>query len=298
VALLCAAVTMAMAAPGATAAKKPASAAATGVSLSVKGKPRLLGKVTVNGHVANSLAGEQVEVAVTAQGRELFKKKVHAKSDGSFDLGIQINSCCRYVIEATAASGPKGSTSFKVGVPRKLGKGALTRLFNRSLQRAGYHTGTKGRKVTLGTRLAIKAFRKTNGMGRSQKYRRGIFRKLLQGRGGFNPRYTDGRHVEVDLSRQVMSLIQGDTPKHTFHVSSGTSSTPTIRGKYTFYRKEPGYNNVRMYFSVYFQGGYAIHGYSGVPNYPASHGCVRNPIPFSRFIYNWVDVGMPIYVYT
>ena len=32
-------------------------------------------------------------------------------------------------------------------------------------------------------------------------------------------------------------------------------------------------------------------------NYNASHGCVRNPIVFSRFIYNWVQIGMPIYVY-
>ena len=52
-----------------------------------------------------------------------------------------------------------------------------------------------------------------------------------------------------------------------------------------------------MYFSVYFLGGYATHGYNPVPNYPASHGCVRNPIPFSRFIYNWVEIGMPIHVY-
>ena len=28
----------------------------------------------------------------------------------------------------------------------------------------------------------------------------------------------------------------------------------------------------------YFIGGYAIHGYP-VPNYPASHGCIRVPIP-------------------
>ena len=52
-----------------------------------------------------------------------------------------------------------------------------------------------------------------------------------------------------------------------------------------------------MYYSVYLQGGYAIHGYHSVPTYPASHGCVRNPIPLSVFIYNWVRLGMSIYVY-
>ena len=94
-----------------------------------------------------------------------------------------------------------------------------------------------------------------------------------------------------------MSLIQGDTPVHTFHVSTGTSATPTVRGKFRFYMKQAGYNAKRMYFSVYFIRGYATHGYNPVPNYNASHGCVRNPIPFSRFIYNWVQIGMPIYVY-
>jgi lipoprotein-anchoring transpeptidase ErfK/SrfK len=94
-----------------------------------------------------------------------------------------------------------------------------------------------------------------------------------------------------------MSLIKGDKPLHTFHVSTGASSTPTIRGKFRFYMRQPGYNSSSMYYSVYFRGGYATHGYDPVPTYPASHGCVRNPIPYSRFIYGWVDIGMPIYVY-
>jgi lipoprotein-anchoring transpeptidase ErfK/SrfK len=52
-----------------------------------------------------------------------------------------------------------------------------------------------------------------------------------------------------------------------------------------------------MYFSVYFIGGYATHGYNPVPTYNASHGCVRNPIPFSRYIYNWINIGDPMHVY-
>jgi lipoprotein-anchoring transpeptidase ErfK/SrfK len=134
-------------------------------------------------------------------------------------------------------------------------------------------------------------------MARSEAYRPSIFRSLLMGKGAFDPKYDEGRHVEVDISRQVMSLIEGDTPVHTFHVSTGASATPTIRGKFNFYMKQAGYNAKRMYYSVYFRGGYATHGYNPVPNYNASHGCVRNPIPFSRFIYNWIQIGMPIYVY-
>jgi lipoprotein-anchoring transpeptidase ErfK/SrfK len=52
-----------------------------------------------------------------------------------------------------------------------------------------------------------------------------------------------------------------------------------------------------MVDSNYFIRGYAIHGYASVPTYPASHGCLRVPIPNARQIFDWVDIGDPIYVY-
>ena len=293
-----AALLVALPAAGAAAAPPDAGKAASGVSVQVKGasKVGLLKKLEINGSLANPAPNDNVQVTVSASGRELFSKKVSPKPDGSFGLPLVVNACCKYVVVAENGS-KRASDSFKVEVPRRLGKGGVTALFNRSLQAQGFHTGTKGGSVTIGTRLAIKAFRKTNGMARSEAYRPSIFRTLLMGKGAFVPEHNEGRHVEVDIGRQVMSLIEGGTPVHTFHVSTGTSATPTVRGKFNFYMKQAGYNAKRMYFSVYFIRGYATHGYNPVPNYPASHGCVRNPIPFSRFIYNWIDIGMPIYVY-
>ena len=52
-----------------------------------------------------------------------------------------------------------------------------------------------------------------------------------------------------------------------------------------------------MVDSNYFIGGYAIHGYADVPAYPASHGCLRVPIPNAAQIYNWVDIGDQIFLY-
>ena len=69
-------------------------------------------------------------------------------------------------------------------------------------------------------------------------------------------------------------------------------------GKFSFYLKTPGTNSHGMVDSNYFIGGYAIHGYADVPNYPASHGCLRVPIPNARQIYDWVQIGDPIFVYT
>ena len=53
-----------------------------------------------------------------------------------------------------------------------------------------------------------------------------------------------------------------------------------------------------MPYSVFFRGGYAIHGTSAVKwlGTPASHGCVRMAIPDVIDLYDRVDVGDPIYI--
>jgi len=262
-------------------------------------RPGLLDKVNAVGQVPGALPGEQVTVTVQASGRTRAKKQMALGADGKFSLPFVVDSCCNY--EVTASSGGQSSAPqrFSVRVPKHLGKGPVTRLFNDSLVREGYYVGRNASsRLTLGSRLAIVAFRKVNNMARNSQYKPVIFRKLLIGRGGFQPRYHSGRHVEVDISRQVMALVNGDNVVATFHVSTGKSSTPTVRGTYHFYRKEPGTNAHGMYMSVYFIRGYATHGYPSVPMHEAaSHGCVRNPIPFSVYIYNWINLGDAIHVY-
>jgi hypothetical protein len=174
------------------------------------------------------------------------------------------------------------------------------RLFNRLLRKKAYHSPS-GSSYGDGMGRAVLAFHKVNNLVRSTNATAGDFKRLAAGRGGFKPKWSSGgKHVEVDLSRQVMVLARGGKPQHIFHISSGAPATPTIRGKTTFFRKQPGTNSKGMVHSVYFgptNRGYATHGYASVPTYPASHGCVRNPIPNSLFIYNWIDLGDGMFVY-
>jgi N-acetylmuramoyl-L-alanine amidase len=175
--------------------------------------------------------------------------------------------------------------------------GPAVELFNDLLKRRGYYT-SGGNTYSSRTGRAVMAFRKVNGMERNFQATPEIFQTLAAGNGSFKLNYPNaGRHVEVDISKQVMVLADNGKPIHTFHVSTGNAATPSDQGGYTFYRREPGFNNVGMYYSVYYNGGEAIHGYHSVPPYPASHGCIRNPIPDSIFIYNWVELGMKIWVY-
>jgi lipoprotein-anchoring transpeptidase ErfK/SrfK len=128
-----------------------------------------------------------------------------------------------------------------------------------------------------------------------------VYAKLFRGNGAFKLRYPSagkkGKHVEFDWSRQVLVLARRGRPYRIYHSSSGKASTPTVMGKFSFYLKTPGTNSHGMVDSSYFIGGYAIHGYAEVPNYPASHGCLRVPIPNARQIYDWVQIGDPIFVY-
>jgi peptidoglycan hydrolase-like protein with peptidoglycan-binding domain len=161
----------------------------------------------------------------------------------------------------------------------------------------GYVTRVNGH-FGAGTARAVLAFRKVNGMSRVSVANRAVFRRLAKGRGAFRVRFPSaGKHVEFDWSRQVLVLARGAHPAKVLHASSGKAATPTVFGHYRFYSKTPGYNSKEMYYSNYFVGGYAIHGYASVPTYPASHGCIRIPISSAISVYRWIRAGTRIFVY-
>jgi len=88
--------------------------------------------------------------------------------------------------------------------------------------------------------------------------------------------------VSVDISSQTMSVSVDGWPYATWRVSTARSGYWTPRGSYRpfalkrmhYSRK---YDNSPMPHSIFFKGGYAIHG-TGYVRYlgrPASHGCIR-----------------------
>ncbi|HTR72126.1 MAG TPA: L,D-transpeptidase family protein [Solirubrobacteraceae bacterium] len=150
-----------------------------------------------------------------------------------------------------------------------------------------------------GTGRALVAYRKMTGLARIPAAGASVWRLLGHRAGRFHVRYLhDGRHVEADLTRQVLAEIEPGGRVHTIYtISSGKPSTPTVLGRFQVYSKAPGFNSEGMFDSNYFIRGYAIHGYAEVPTYAASHGCLRVPIPDAPAIYSWVRVGTPVDVY-
>jgi lipoprotein-anchoring transpeptidase ErfK/SrfK len=95
-----------------------------------------------------------------------------------------------------------------------------------------------------------------------------------------------------------LALAHGSKVAWIFPISSGKPSTPTIVGRrFHIYSRVPGYLPDGMYYSNFFYGGYAIHGYDPAPDYPASHGCMRLPINDAIFVFNWLNYGDVVDVY-
>lgn len=100
----------------------------------------------------------------------------------------------------------------------------------------------------------------------------------------------------VDLSAQRMYVSIGKKHAYTWKISSGRKGYRTPTGTYRptrMYRKyySRKYDGSPMPNSIFFRGGYAIHGTGYLRNLgrPASHGCVRLHPEHARTLYNLVN---------
>jgi len=141
---------------------------------------------------------------------------------------------------------------------------------------------------------AVIAFQKLHGLPRTGAVDTRFWAELQRARDP-RPRYP-GDHVEVSKGRQVLFLVRDGKVALIVPVSTGaTGNTPL--GHWRVYSRVPGFNALAMYYSSFFVGAFAIHGYHSVPPYPASHGCVRIPLWVAYRVYSLIDYGTPVYIY-
>ena len=91
-----------------------------------------------------------------------------------------------------------------------------------------------------------------------------------------------GVSVRIELSQQTMSVMVDGSGLATWPVSTARRGYRTPTGSYKPYSLQRMhysrlYDNTPMPYSIFFRGGYAIHGTTEVHNLgrPVSHGCVR-----------------------
>lgn len=273
------------------------------------GRARIMSTVPVFGTLRPFAPNQKVAVTFFRNGKPVKRTTVRVRPGGNgvgvFRARIRVTGAGKYAVSArhapTAALGGDSTVrkSWRVSFPALAqGKcGPVVVGFKRAMRKLGY-IANKGRCFGGKTSRGVLAYRKVNGMSRTMRAGSGLVKRVFAGRGGYRVRHPKaGRHVEAPLDKQVLVFAKDDRVTQVYPMSSGTAATPTVTGHYRFHRTEPGYNNKEMYYSWYFHGGYAVHGYKSVPDYPASHGCLRTFIADQPEIYERINYGESIFVF-
>jgi N-acetylmuramoyl-L-alanine amidase len=173
-------------------------------------------------------------------------------------------------------------------------KGLLT-----VLNRLKIHVPGIGTRFTSSCKDAVMAFQKAYRLPRTYKVGYDDWRKL-DGAVPVKPRHSGpATHLEVDKGRQILMIVKSGKVYGLICVSTGaTGNTP--EGAFHIQQKHPyttsGYGGI-LFRTMGFVGNFAIHGYVPVPPYPASHGCIREPMWAAAWVYDRSFVGERLYVY-
>jgi len=174
----------------------------------------------------------------------------------------------------------------------------------------GYWTGPIDGNLDTGSRHALIAFQKVEGRERTGRLTRDEL-QVLRAATRPLPRDTGYAHVEIDISRQVLFMVDASgsvthvlpvcTGNENFYVDHGQvhrAHTPT--GRFKVLRKTPGWRLSSLgllYYPNYIQEGIAIHGSLAVAVYPASHGCIRIPMFAAKALSQITPIGIEVVVY-
>ncbi len=174
----------------------------------------------------------------------------------------------------------------------------------------GYWTGPVDGTLDSASRHALIAFQKVEGRQRTGELTRAELQVLLSAQRPL-PKYSDYAHVEIDLSRQVLFIVDATgTITHVLPVCTGNEKSyldhgeihraHTPRGRFRVLRKIAGWRRSSLgllYYPNYILNGIAIHGSPAMAVSPASHGCIRIPMFASKELSELTPVGTEVIVY-
>ncbi|MFU8854185.1 L,D-transpeptidase family protein [Micromonospora sp. SL1-18] len=229
-------------------------------------------------------------------------------------LGMALLVAAGLAAPVTSASAAGPATSAPTAAPvmtvaaatssqpvlRQGSKGAAVTTLQRRLTALHYDVGGVDGAFGPSTFHAVVAFQKVNGLSRDgivgPRTWAALDRPVVP-----KPKYNhSGYSVEANLTKQVLYLARGGSVVRILDASSGKASTPTPTGNYKVQRRIDGWRKSDLgllWRPNYFTGGYAVHGAPSVPAYPASHGCVRVPVPAMNRLWSIIGVGTPVHIY-
>lgn len=179
------------------------------------------------------------------------------------------------------------------------------------LKDLGYWTGPVDGVWDGASRHALTAFQKIEGARPTGRLTRAEHNALSMA-APHRPKDRSGAHLEVDIGRQVLFLVDADgkvgnilpissgSGKRFFEAGYPETRAITPCARLEVYSKRSGWHKSplgEMHNPMYIVGGIAIHGSTDVPPHPASHGCIRIPMYASHQLSKMVPVGTPVLVY-
>lgn len=122
---------------------------------------------------------------------------------------------------------------------------------------------------------------------------------------------SQGKYIDVSISHQIMTLYEDGIFVNQFLISSGKRGMPTPLGEFAVRKKETNHwsstYKLWMPYSMNFYGPFYIH---ELPYWPSgyregeshlgiqvSHGCIRLGIGPAKYVFDWADIGTPIYIH-
>ncbi len=115
-----------------------------------------------------------------------------------------------------------------------------------------------------------------------------------------------GKWIDIDLSSQTLTAMEGNVAVRSMLVSTGIARYPTPPGRFRIYAKYPsvtmsgpGYYLPGVPHTMYFYRGYAIHGTYWHNNFgrPMSHGCINLTRADAAWMYAWAPIGTLVVIH-
>src|SRR5512135_70226 len=216
------------------------------------------------------------------------------------------------VAAATASSAVRPAATSVLAQPvlRYGARGSAVVTLQRRLAALRYDAGPVDGVFGYSTLHAVVAFQKVNRLARDGVVGPLTWAALARPYVPW-PRHTSSVYsVEVDLARQVAYLVRYGAVQRILDASTGSGQlyrsggawhrAVTPVGEFRVYRRYNGWETGplgSLWRPNYFTGGYAVHGSTSVPAYPASHGCVRVTVPAMDRLWGLLTIGTRVSLY-
>jgi peptidoglycan hydrolase-like protein with peptidoglycan-binding domain len=270
-----------------------------------RGPIRLFDTLTVRGAFKPVRAGAPVTVELQHRGSVVATTHPKLTGKGRFSTTFRIVEAGSYrlraVLDAVDLLPGRASTAPSLApFPSDLAigsRGPSVSALERRLVELHYHLTGVDDVFDYRTADAVMAFRKVQRLPRTQDVNIAVWHALGTPRLFAPSNRAAGFHIEVDQTRQVLATVENGKVVAMIHVSTGKPSTPTRDGSFHIYSKLAGFSEKQLYYPSFFDGERAIHGWTDVPTYAASHGCVRIPYWVTKWMFALDPIGTPVLIY-